>query len=87
MNTKSTSTGEIEFDRSLAWNLNKLGVKHYQVTSAKNAGKRLWYGKDGEFLGEFDAHEGWRLLRHYNLCGRLGLAIKMVSETPASYSE
>ncbi|MEI4482196.1 MULTISPECIES: hypothetical protein [unclassified Phyllobacterium] len=40
--------------------LNILGIRH---EPAGIAGKRNWFGPDGEPLGSYDAHEGWAKLK------------------------
>ena len=40
-----------------------IGIKH---EPSDIAGKRDWYTRSGEYIGAFDAHEGWAKLKQIN---------------------
>jgi len=46
--------------QTLADALNVLGIKH---VASNIAGKRDWYSATGEFIGSFDASEGWDAIK------------------------
>jgi hypothetical protein len=64
---------DVDFDLTLTDVLDRLQVTRQIDT--ENPNKRKW-SIPGRFLGSFDAHEGWCVLRHYNRCGHWGIAIR-----------
>ena len=64
---------EVDFDLSLTVVLGKLGVTYH--VDPENPQKRKWF-IPGRYLGSFDAHEGWCVLRHYNRVGNWVTAIR-----------
>jgi hypothetical protein len=66
---------DVDFDISLLENLEKLGVTIDKIPNDRDSGLRRW-SIPGRVLGEFDAHYGWCLLRHYNLVGDWVIALR-----------
>lgn len=47
-------------ERNLTAALSLMGITH---KPSAISGKRDWFADDGEFLGTFDAHDGWAKIR------------------------
>lgn len=65
----------VDFDISLLENLENLGVTIDKLPNDRDSGLRQW-SIPGRVLGNFDAHLGWCVLRHYNRCGNWVTAIR-----------
>ncbi len=64
---------DVDFGESLAFNLDNLGIVRYFDPSSPQ--KRKWHS-GGMYLGSFDAHDGWTVLRHFNRSGNWLSAVK-----------
>ena len=64
---------EIDFTATLTDALDALGVTRQIDT--ENPQKRKWF-IPGRYVGSFDAHEGWCVLRHYDRTGNWVTAVR-----------
>lgn len=63
----------VDFTAPLSTNLEALGITRERDEEYPHS--RRWV-LNGTVIGEFNAHEGWAVLRHYDVCRNWHIAIR-----------